>query len=78
MEDKIIPLEKKKIIAKIISEKGVDYDKVIRYVEYNGKYFIIFINKFLMYSTVADNFHSLMGMSEIDEEEIDNFIKNFQ
>jgi hypothetical protein len=77
MGEKEIVNEKKKIIANIISVYGIDYDRTIKYVEFNGKYWILWINKFLMYSTFEDNFHSLRGMSEINDEEIDKFIENF-
>ena len=44
MEQKEITLEKKKIIANIIIENGIDYDKTIKYIEFNDKYFIVWIN----------------------------------
>lgn len=77
MDKKEIDIEKKKILANIINIHGVDYDKTIKYVEYNDKYWVVWVNKFLMYSTIEDNFHSLRGMSEINDEEIDDFIKKF-
>ncbi len=77
MDEKELTIDTKKKIANIISVYGTDYDKTIRYIEYNNKYWIIWINKFLMYSNKEENFSTLRGMSEIDSDEINEFIKIF-
>lgn len=77
MDEKELTIDIKKKIANIITVYGADYDKTIRYIEYNNKYWIIWINKFLMYSNKEENFSTLRGMSEIDSDEINEFIKNF-
>ncbi|MBR6516921.1 MAG: hypothetical protein IKT40_08825 [Bacilli bacterium] len=75
--DNKITLEVRKAIAKIINEHGSDYLTNIRYVEFNDKYWIIWVKRFVMYCDVKDKFSTLKGITSLDIEEIKEFLEYF-
>ena len=68
-----------KTIHSIITKKGVvaEKDKNRKYIEYNGKHYIIWCGKFMMYSNINE-LNTMSGMTELSENELKQFIKEFE
>lgn len=73
-----LSLDIRKNIANIIKKYGIERNCSEIYVEYGNKYWILWANKFLMFSEKSDNFNVFQAISELDIDEINDFINNFE